>query len=97
VLSLYLSNGPSCYPGGIDGIMLTGGRDRPYEGSLQEEETRTSAENVALVRRYVEEVYDHRELEVEDLFASDFTLHDPLISSPQASELVYGISLIVAA
>jgi hypothetical protein len=37
-----------------------------------------SAENEAMVRRYVEEVYDQRELEVADeLFASDFTLHDP--------------------
>src|SRR3712207_5743098 len=37
-----------------------------------------SAENEALVRRYVEEVYDQRKLEVADeLFASDFTLHDP--------------------
>ena len=31
-----------------------------------------------MVRRYVEEVYDQRKLEVVDhLFASDFTLHDP--------------------
>jgi hypothetical protein len=37
-----------------------------------------SAENEALVRRHVEEVYDQRKLEVVDeLFASDFTLHDP--------------------
>jgi hypothetical protein len=37
-----------------------------------------SAENEALVRRYVEEVYDQRKLEVVDeIFASDFTLHDP--------------------
>ena len=37
-----------------------------------------SAENEALIRRYVEEVYDQRKLEVADeLFASDFTLHDP--------------------
>ncbi len=37
-----------------------------------------SAENEALVRRYVEEVYDQRRLEVADeIFASDFTLHDP--------------------
>ena len=37
-----------------------------------------SAENEALVRRYVEEVFDQCKLEVVDeLFASDFTLHDP--------------------
>jgi steroid delta-isomerase-like uncharacterized protein len=37
-----------------------------------------SAENEALVRRYVEEVYDQRKLEViDEIFASDFTLHDP--------------------
>ena len=37
-----------------------------------------SAVNEALVRRYVEEVYDQRRLEVADeIFASDFTLHDP--------------------
>jgi hypothetical protein len=64
--------------------MLTGGRDRPHEGSLQDEETRTSAENDALVPRYVEEVCDQRE--VVGLFASDFTLHDRLIYSPQASD-----------
>src|SRR5215213_5172366 len=53
--------------------MLIGGRGRPHE-----EETRMSAENEALVRRYVEEVYDQWKLEVvEELFASDFTLHDP--------------------
>jgi len=46
--------------------MLIGGRDRPHEGSLQEEETSMSAENEALVRRYVEEVYDQRKLEVVD-------------------------------
>jgi predicted ester cyclase len=58
--------------------MLIGGRGRPHESSLHEEETRMSAENEALVRRYVEEVYDQCKLEVVDeLFASDFTLHDP--------------------
>ena len=37
-----------------------------------------SAENEALVRRYVEEVYDRRRLEVVgELFTSDFNLHDP--------------------
>jgi predicted ester cyclase len=37
-----------------------------------------SAENEALVRRYVEEVYDQRKLGVVDeIFASNFTLHDP--------------------
>jgi steroid delta-isomerase-like uncharacterized protein len=37
-----------------------------------------SAENEALVRRYVEEVYDQRKLEVVgEIFASDLTLHDP--------------------
>src|SRR5215211_9295561 len=44
----------------------------------RDQETRMSAENEALVRRYVEEVYDQCKLEVVDeLFASDFTLHDP--------------------
>lgn len=38
--------------------MLIGGRGRPHESSLHEEETRMSAENEALVRRYVEEVYE---------------------------------------
>ena len=55
MLSLYLSNGPDCYPAGIDGIMLIGGRDRPHDGAPQEEERSTSAENEALLRRYVEE------------------------------------------
>jgi steroid delta-isomerase-like uncharacterized protein len=37
-----------------------------------------SKENEALVRRYVEEVYDQRKLEVVDeIFAPEFTLHDP--------------------
>ena len=37
-----------------------------------------SSENEALVRRYVEEVYDQRRLDVVDeIFAPDFTLHDP--------------------
>jgi hypothetical protein len=37
-----------------------------------------SADNEALVRRYVEEVYDQRKLEViDEIFASDLTLHDP--------------------
>jgi steroid delta-isomerase-like uncharacterized protein len=37
-----------------------------------------SKENEALVRRYVEEVYDQRKLEViDEIFASEFTLHDP--------------------
>jgi steroid delta-isomerase-like uncharacterized protein len=37
-----------------------------------------SRENEALVRRYVEEVYDQRRLEVVDeIFAPDFILHDP--------------------
>jgi len=58
--------------------MLIGGRGRPHEGSLHEEEARMSAENEAPVRRYVEEVYDQCKLEiVDELFASDFTLHDP--------------------
>jgi hypothetical protein len=58
--------------------MLIGGRGRPREGSLHEVETRMSAENEALIHRYVEEVYDQCKLEVVDeRFASDFTLHDP--------------------
>jgi steroid delta-isomerase-like uncharacterized protein len=37
-----------------------------------------SAENEALVRRYVQEVYDQRKLEaVDEIFAPEFTLHDP--------------------
>ncbi len=37
-----------------------------------------SSENEALVRRYVEEVYDQRRLDVADeIFAPDFALHDP--------------------
>jgi steroid delta-isomerase-like uncharacterized protein len=37
-----------------------------------------SKENEALVRRYVEEVYNQRKLEVVDeIFAPEFTLHDP--------------------
>src|SRR5215204_1429038 len=37
-----------------------------------------SAENEAPVRRYVEEVYDQRKLEVvNEIFAPDFTLHEP--------------------
>jgi hypothetical protein len=45
-----------------------------------------SAENEALVRRYVEEVYDQRKLEVADeLFAPDFTLHDPEIRASLAT------------
>jgi hypothetical protein len=37
-----------------------------------------SAENEALIRRYVEEVYDQCNLEVADqIFASDLTLHEP--------------------
>jgi len=37
-----------------------------------------SAENEALVRRYPEEVYNQRRLEVvEEIFAPDFILHDP--------------------
>jgi hypothetical protein len=45
-----------------------------------------SAENEALVRRYIEEVYDQRKLEViDEIFASDFTLHEkhpPLVERP---------------
>jgi steroid delta-isomerase-like uncharacterized protein len=42
------------------------------------EEIGMSAENEALVRRYVEEVYDQRKLDViDEIFAPDFTLHDP--------------------
>jgi steroid delta-isomerase-like uncharacterized protein len=37
-----------------------------------------SKENEALIRRYVEEVYDQRKLEViDEIFASEFILHDP--------------------
>jgi hypothetical protein len=59
--------------------MLIGGKDRPDQRArVRKEERSMSAENEALVRRYVEEVYDQRKLEVVDeIFASDFTLHDP--------------------
>jgi hypothetical protein len=68
--------------------VLIGERDLPHEGSLQEEETRMSAENESLVCRYVEEVYDQRMLEViDELFASDLTLHDPdLPEGPRGPE-----------
>jgi steroid delta-isomerase-like uncharacterized protein len=59
--------------------MLIREQDRPDEGAcVGKEKISVSAENEALVRRYVEEVYDQRKLEVVDeIFASDFTLHDP--------------------
>ena len=50
--------------------------------------------NEALVRRYVEEVYDQRKLEVVDeIFAPDFTLHDP--DMPGAGRGPEGIKRIV--
>jgi predicted ester cyclase len=53
-------------------------RDAPTRERLRKEEISMSAENEALVRRYVEEVCDQRKLEVVDeIFASNFTLHDP--------------------
>jgi predicted ester cyclase len=53
-----------------------------------------SAENEALVRRYVEEVYDQRKLEVVDeIFTPDFTLHDP--DMPGAGRGPEGIKRIV--
>jgi steroid delta-isomerase-like uncharacterized protein len=52
--------------------------DVPTRERVRKEEISMSAENEALVRRYVEEVYDQRKLEVVDeIFAPDFTLHDP--------------------
>jgi steroid delta-isomerase-like uncharacterized protein len=59
--------------------MLISEKDRPDEGAcVGKEKISVSAENEALVCRYVEEVYDQRRLEVADeIFASDFTLHDP--------------------
>jgi hypothetical protein len=59
--------------------MRIGGKGCPHEGARQKGADKSmSAENEALVRRYVEEVYDQRKLEVVDeIFASDFTLHDP--------------------
>jgi hypothetical protein len=52
--------------------------DAPTRQRLRKEEISMSKENEALVRRYVEEVYDQRKLEViDEIFASDFTLHDP--------------------
>ena len=40
-----------------------------------------AAENEALVRRYVEEVYDQRKLEgIDEIFASDFTFHEPRLA-----------------
>jgi steroid delta-isomerase-like uncharacterized protein len=53
-----------------------------------------SKENEALVRRYIEEVYDQRKLEVvEEIFAPDFTLHDP--DMPGAGSGPEGIKRIV--
>jgi hypothetical protein len=47
-----------------------------------------------LVRRYVEEVYDQRKLEVVDeIFASDFTLHD--LDLPRGARGPEGIKRIV--
>jgi hypothetical protein len=40
--------------------------DVPARERLRKEEISMSAENEALVRRYVEEVYDQRKLEVVD-------------------------------
>jgi hypothetical protein len=55
---------------------LLPGRDRWHHADRWERNT--SAENEATVRRYVEEVYDQRKLEIiDELFASDFPLHDP--------------------
>jgi hypothetical protein len=52
--------------------------DAPTRERLRQEEISMSKENEALVRRYLEEVYDQRKLEViDEIFASDFTLHDP--------------------
>jgi steroid delta-isomerase-like uncharacterized protein len=49
-----------------------------HAARVGKEELSVSTENEALVRRYVEEVYDQRKLEVVDeIFAPDFTLHDP--------------------
>lgn len=52
-----------------------------------------SSENEALVRRYVEEVYDQRKLEVADeIFAPDFVLHDPdLPGGARGSEGMKGV------
>jgi steroid delta-isomerase-like uncharacterized protein len=64
------------------------------EGKTQREGTSMSAENEALVRRYVEEVYDQRKLEiVDEIFAPDFTLHDPDL--PGAERGPEGIKRIV--
>jgi hypothetical protein len=47
--------------------MLIGGKCRLDEGArVEKEEISMSAENEALVRRYVEEVYDQRKLDVVD-------------------------------
>lgn len=47
--------------------MLIGGKCRPdEEARVEKEEISMSAENEALVRRYVEEVYDQRKIEVVD-------------------------------
>jgi steroid delta-isomerase-like uncharacterized protein len=53
-----------------------------------------SAENEALVRRYVEEVYDQRKLEViDEIFSGDFTLHDPDL--PGGAQGPEGITRVV--
>jgi steroid delta-isomerase-like uncharacterized protein len=56
-----------------------GGEGSSRSGSARREgAVNMSAENEALVRRYVQEVYDQRKLEVVDeIFAPEFTLHDP--------------------
>jgi len=62
----------------IECIILTGWRDRHRGSPPPKRETIMSAENEAWVRRYVEEIYDQRKLEVVDeIFSPDFTLHDP--------------------
>jgi steroid delta-isomerase-like uncharacterized protein len=66
------------HQGGVDGMILVVESDDPTREHVKEQQISMSAENEALVRRYVEEVYDQRKLEViDEIFASDFTLHDP--------------------
>jgi hypothetical protein len=62
--------------------MLIGGRGRPRESPLHEKETRMSAENEALVRRHVEEVYEQCKLEVVDEF---FDSMSPQMNSSNAT------------
>jgi hypothetical protein len=50
-------------------------RDCPTRERVRKEEINMSAQNEALVRRYIEEVYDQRKLEVIDEIFARMTQH----------------------